>query len=216
MRKSSNPRLLVNKQGQAFGIATGSSHTAEHEWGAEELLLELTGTGLLRPETVAEQMRANPGELRVYPDLLDNSVIAHDLENIVFESRTVEGERQAVRAYSTCSHLQPFDDCFVREELGLAPGKAPSGLASAWGPRSFAFKVAGADQVALLKDFADAMKAGKALFANKFLSAYQGAPVSGIVIVRADLLELEHLSAIRQANTQFEMAVKALLHPVSA
>lgn len=216
MRKSNNPHLLLNKQGQVFGIATGTSRTAEHEWGVEELLLELTGSGFLRPENVAEHLRASSSELKVYPDMLDSYRIAHDLENIVFEERLVESEPQAVLAYSAYSHLRPLDDCFIKEELGLVPRQPPSPLACAWGPRSFAFKVSGADQVPLLKDFADAMKAGKTVFANSFLTDFQAYLLAGIVIVRADLLEPAHLDAVRKANAKFELAVKSLLQPVSA
>ncbi|VTU42700.1 MULTISPECIES: hypothetical protein [unclassified Variovorax] len=206
MRKGNKPRLVVNSSGALVAVATGSDATTEHQGGMDALSAALTeGPGVSRL-ALAQRLRKD-GRLHC-PDLMATKRIVRDLANVVYEERLVQGEPAAALVYIAGKRAAAFGNSFIDAELRLNVVGDSTGLGGAWDERSFGIKVKGQERVKQLRAFAQAVKAGRAIFAGTFLEGEGLLGLSGVIIAIEDLLEPRHREAMAKAQAAFESDVR--------
>lgn len=222
MRQGSNAKLVFDKHGQIFAIATGSDACAEHECGSKELQSVLCGTpevettpyGRIRAamtgaavpmtdEEVVDALRS--GKAFAYPTLIDRKRIARNLDQLVFAVGEENGHPVAVFGYG----YQGADTICTDHRQLISYKKAE--VVGAWDQRSFAIKVYGDKLVKKLQKFANTVMEGDGVFAGTFLTKHGKEELTGVVIALQSALRPEHRKEISDAQSKWEanMRLKA-------
>lgn len=211
MRKGNHPELLLDPQGEIFALATGADATSEHEWGCDPLMTELTGQAPLKRAEVAQALRER--KLSQVPDILQGRRICRDLDELLFQTGTEQGEPVAALGYTARGHEL---NLLAHPELAFNRFAQPQDLAGAWDDASFGFKVKGDKQVQRLERFYLALHQGQGMFAGLFLSDQPKQRLGGVIVCNTDLLRPEHRSAMKKAQADFEAEVQMHLQARTA
>lgn len=222
MRKGYSPKLLIDKKGNIFAIATGSDACAEHECGSNPLQFSLckdfAGKDSSLERELIEQIRKSeaPGLLSKafnlpqkqvqFPNILAQKVINKNLDHIRF----IEGVDSRLKKPAA---VLWFTDRFIDIDVNyreLAMNDKDE-VAGAWDDRGFAFKVVGEKLVSKLKVFAEKLREGQGCFAGLFLNETHKTRLSGVIVALHTQLRPEHKAAVILAQKAYEdgMLLKA-------
>ena len=203
MRQGNNARLIYDAANHLVAIATGADAAAEHECGSRPLQQALCTQF---DDEAALVARLAAGERIDYPQLSARKRItkrAPGLQFIHIPARGADGQPHAVLGYSRQNLA------FSAEELRF---RSPSVLnedpnvAGAWDEESFAIRVRGERHVTALRDFHDALQAGKCLFAGTFLQAT--GRLSGVVIGNEEHFDDATRQAMTHAQALYESELR--------
>jgi hypothetical protein len=222
MRKGYDPRLILDKRGEIFAIATGSDACTEHECGSAALQEALcvqdepapgfltriaqkfgqeNPTPQLSESALIALLRDN--KLTTYPSLLERKRIVRQLDKVTFLEGVEDGVRVAVLGYSPGTPIT-LDE----RELRIWSHDGKQELTGAWDSRSFAFKVQGDKLVRKLKNFYEALLAKDVVFSGLFLSGSFKAQLAGVVLSRESALRPEHMVSLAKAQSEWETALQ--------
>ncbi len=202
MRHGYESRLLTNEHGQLVAFATGADFTAEHEQGSRPLQDALTLEVSLEA-LVLQDLRA--GRTPRYPSLEERKRIVRNVEAVQFIEVPGTGTEppQALLGYA-------------REALHVYKNELPfptfsrkgeeRDVTGAWDTRSFAIRVRGDDKVAALREFHEALKAGKVAFAGTFMP--DSPRLRGVVLARLDLLSDSTRESMAPAQREYESKMR--------
>lgn len=215
MRKGYRPSLLTNAAGQLVAIATGSDATAEHEGGSRPLMESLCKEQPLYAREVADLIRAK--QLAKVPDILSPRRITENLSGLVWHEDTVKvtdeagthEQPSAMLAYSA----RPLEALRMQDspELHMPNFAHPRDISGAWDEFGFAIRVMGADKVAQLREFYQAMLAKQCLFAGLFIRDDGASSMTGVIICNEQHLTDDHRAAMKAAQSDFEENVQLYL-----
>lgn len=214
MRQGFDPKLLLDKKGAIFAIATGSDACAEHECGSSPLQEALCAgyvgkdspvkASLIKQLRQADQPdlrdRLQPQKAVQFPDLLSQKVINRNLDKIQFVQGIDERAQQpaALLCFTTRYRAPDLND------TELAIWNKTVSVAGAWDENGFAFKVVGAKLVAKLQTFAEKLQAGQGCFAGLFLDDEKDDRLSGVILALHTGLRPEHKAALDKAQRDYE------------
>lgn len=208
MRKGNHPEMVLDPKGHLLAIATGADFTSEHEWGSKELMEALTAGAAPDKEALARSLKA--GKKVAMPDLMASKRITRNLSRIAYGERTDKGEREATVVFDAHTALLPFGNSFIDSELSFPRFSDPKDVAGAWDSRSFGFRVRGEKKVAQLREFVQALRDGKGIFAGTFLKQVGKQHLSGVTIAIEELLRPEHRAEMKKAQAEFESEVRLM------
>lgn len=203
MKKGSDSKLVFDKHGQIFAIATGADNCAEHECGSKPLMETFCAGDACSDEDIVATLRE--GKAVQYPALIARKHIARNLDKLIFSTSLEGGEQVAVFGYARLGeHVINADN----RELS---SWNKEDVVGAWDDESFAIKVRGAKLVKKLHDFAVKVQAGGGVFAGTFLANHGKERLAGVIIALQMSLRPEHRQAIAQAQSKWEgdMRLKA-------
>lgn len=204
MRKGYNASWLLDRKGEIFAIGTGSDATAEHECGSAPLLREMCGADPLYVAPVAEAILS--GRLTEIPNILAGRQILPNLAELVFdEGLDFDGTPSA--AIGCTARCYSLAGLVKHKELSLSSYEVSKGrfCAGAWDESSFGFRVRGDKNVAKLRKFYEALKAGHGMHAGLFLATTE---LSGVIICDASKLRPEHRQMMAIAQERFASKVR--------
>lgn len=203
MRRGIGAALVFDKHGQIFAISTGSDAASEHEWGSKPLQESLCAA-TVQDDRLVQMLRQ--GQAVSYPSLIDRKAIRRNLDQLQFVVGEEGGEAVAVFGYSPYYGLRSMR--IDNRELVLGTKEC----VGAWDSKSFAIKVRGAKLVAKLKRFADAVKAGNAMFAGTFLKKDGNTHLTGVIVALATSLRPEHRQEIKKVQVEWENNLQLKAH----
>lgn len=219
MRRGNNPRVVMTKKGRIIAIATGSDACAEHETGIKVMLDALCNqardeaaivSALKAGQTVLSRLDKTAGSPEegalYYPDVLESKRIVKNLDQLRFIERE-EGTPEAL-LYFAPNELK-FEN--LSSELSF-PGHHPlpgedGNMAAAWEERAFALRVRGALLVRALRDFYQAIKDQKVVFAG-LIDDDAFNRLNGIVLANTELFSPSMDVSVRNAQAKRESAIR--------
>lgn len=203
MQKGSDSKLVFDKHGQIFAIATGADNCAEHECGSKPLMEALCAVNPSSDEDIVTQIRS--GNKVQYPALIERKHIARNLDKLIFATSVEGGEQVAVFGYAR------LGEHVIKTEHHELSSWRNEEVVGAWDEESFAIKVRGTKLVKKLHDFAVKVQGGNGVFAGTFLANQGKERLSGVIIALQTTLRPEHKQAIlhAQAKWESEMRLKA-------
>lgn len=202
MIRGLKPAMLLDAQGRLIAISTGVDFVSEHAHGCAEMTLELTGTMVLPVRAVGALLKS--GEMVTPVNLQASYTISRDLEAVGYAETIIDGEPEAVLAYSMTGSCQ-LPHGFTSREVSpnLSFFRDSAGMAGAWNERSFGFRVRGETKVTQLRDFAFALKASQVMFAGSFIQDPLN-PMNGVILARTDLLTPRHQAQLALTQARYE------------
>lgn len=217
MRKGDHAKLLFAQNGEMLGFATGSDACTEHECGSKRLLAALCAQDSYESLVIETLRRGAPvlsrcatpmddPEAALYPDLLTSKRIVKTPKDLRFKERNGETPEAIL---SCCYDKSPFDHPELQYSRYVADYDDPN-VVGAWCESEFALRVRGADYVAALRHFHQAMLEGRTLFAGTFLqhSGGENGRMSGVIIANEDHLNDDHRAAIKVAQLGYERGLR--------
>lgn len=215
MRKGNESKLILNKQGQIIGFATGSDFCSEHEQGSKPLLSALCEQYAQEADTLQQlqkQLAAKKGGILrkllagnaevQYPNLFEAKRITKLPDGLQF--KVCEGDTpEAILGFARYSI-----DYFKDSELRFPSYVGKDGdkdVAGAWDEESFAIRVRGAKYVAMLKEFYEGLQAKRAVFAGTFVADHR---CNGVIMALEDRMTDEMKAAAVAAQAQYESKLR--------
>lgn len=202
MRRGYDSRFLTNEKGQLVAFATGSDHTAEHEQGSQPLQNALSQEASLEAQ-VMQELRA--GRTPRYPSVEERKRIVSNLDAVQFIEvpGTTTNPPQALLGFAPRPLHNFKDELTFPSSIREVEDRDVTG---AWDTRSFAIRVRGADKVAALREFHEALKAGKVAFAGTFMP--DEPRLRGVVLARLDLLPDSIRESMAKAQRAYESKMR--------
>lgn len=200
MRQGFDSMFVTNNRGEIVAIATGADYCAEHECGSKPLMEALTVSGDSDEE--ADFLKAwSKGKKASYPDLLSRKRIVRNLDQIQVVEVTGEVPELYVGYEAQGRNLLAYADDMRFLKSGA---KGQEDVSGAWDAEGFGFHVRGKKNVALLRKFAEQLKAGHAVFAGTFFKFSGSQRLAGVIIAIEPLFRPEHRAEIKKAQLEYE------------
>jgi hypothetical protein len=205
MRKGYDSKIFMTPKGEMLGFSTGSDCCTEHEQGSREMqAVYCAGASTTEDPAIIEALRG--GATVAYPSVVSRKTINQKLDRIKF----LEGVDSHNRPTAAILLTGQFYEAIPLSRISALEGLNAQTVTGAWDSESAGIKVVGAELVAKLKVFFDALQAGDGIFGGTFLDVYSGTfeGGKGVLIARSSKLRPEHWEGSKVAQAEFEQDLR--------
>ena len=200
MQQGNYANLILTASGQLIAFATGADACAEHEGGSRRLMSTLCNQYANEGIIVSSLKK---GDIVTCPDLLESKRIVKTPPQLRFIEKS--GETPEAILY-----LADYEVDFNYRHLHFSDFESKyrdPNVAGAWDDKNFAIKVRGDAYVNALREFNEAIKEGKVVFAGSFFKrdTENGiGQLSGVIMANSSYFTEEDKAAIARAQVEYE------------